>query len=525
MTVGYTRLSFDKYEDHLGVTRQREDIAALARSLGWPQITEFYEDNDISANVDKKKPRPEFDRLLRDMRAGVVTHVLCYDQDRLVRDMRQLEDVVDAVEAGHVMLTSVNGDIDLLTDNGRMVARIKAAVARNEIEKMSRRIKRQKLQRAQRGLKNQGRMRTFGYRRDFTVVRREAAVLVNLFERRAAGESVTSLVRWLNAARIKTSQGNVGNWAYSTVSDMLRRREYVGDITLNGEVVGKATFKAIIDRATFEKANYYLPKEPAAWRSLPESGLLTGLLVCGTCGASMKRGRGRTSNRLYACTAHQSTLGGRTYLSVSADAEVLEAVRAKLRQLRDEDSVHTWLSVQASALEYEIVQAQRMQARGELTLTSVDALVQHLRSRLAEERAGPSAPSLDVDQPDSWNNWDIDRKRDWLSQMVNRIVVAAPKRRAHGPKVESGRLTVHFKDGEVQNLARTEVTLDDVGRRAGCSRETASRALRGTGEMSAETRARVNAVAKELGYGLSRMRVAATNRQVSEMAVGRLAAE
>ena len=164
MTVGYTRLSLDKYDDQLGVTRQREDIAALARTLRWPEVTEFYEDNDVSANTDKRRPRPEFERLLRDMRAGVVTHVLCYDQDRLVRDMRQLEDVVDAVEAGQAMLTSVNGDIDLLTDNGRMVARIKAAVARNELERLSRRIKRQKLQRAQRGIKNRGLLRTFGYR-------------------------------------------------------------------------------------------------------------------------------------------------------------------------------------------------------------------------------------------------------------------------------------------------------------------------------------------------------------------------
>jgi hypothetical protein len=77
------------------------------------------------------------------MLAGTVRRVLCNDQDRLVRDMRELEDVVDAAEAGDVLLTSVNGDIDLRTDDGRMLARIKAAVARSEIEKISRRIKRQ----------------------------------------------------------------------------------------------------------------------------------------------------------------------------------------------------------------------------------------------------------------------------------------------------------------------------------------------------------------------------------------------
>ena len=61
---------------------------------------------------------PEFDRLLRDMRGGVVTQVVLYDQDRLGATCGQLEGVVNAVEAGHAMLTSVNGDIDLRRDHG-----------------------------------------------------------------------------------------------------------------------------------------------------------------------------------------------------------------------------------------------------------------------------------------------------------------------------------------------------------------------------------------------------------------------
>src|SRR4051794_17357722 len=99
MTVGYTRISDDREGEAKGVGRQRADIAAKAKALGWPAVSEWYEDNDITADP-KKKPRPAFDRLLADMTAGTVKQVLCYDQDRLVRDMRQLEDVVDAVEAG-----------------------------------------------------------------------------------------------------------------------------------------------------------------------------------------------------------------------------------------------------------------------------------------------------------------------------------------------------------------------------------------------------------------------------------------
>jgi site-specific DNA recombinase len=272
---GYTRLSDDREGNAHGVGRQRQDIEAKAATLGW-KVVGFYEDNDITADP-RKKERPEFQRLMADMKQGVIKRVLCYDQDRLVRDMRELEDVVDAVEAGNVLLTSVNGDIDLRTDNGRMVARIKGAVAKNELEKISRRVKRQQLQAAQQGKKHQGKYRTFGFSRDMEPLPAEVPVVQEVFKRKAAGESLTTIAADLNARGLATTGG--GNWDASAVSKMVKRRDYIGEVTIKGEVVGAAAWDPVVDRAVWEAANEHAEANNNRGRNARRS-LLAGFIAC-----------------------------------------------------------------------------------------------------------------------------------------------------------------------------------------------------------------------------------------------------
>jgi len=73
--------------------------------------------------------------MVRDYDAGLFDAIICYDLDRLTRQPRQLEDWIDRAESNGLALTTANGDADLTTDGGRMYARIKAAVARAEMER------------------------------------------------------------------------------------------------------------------------------------------------------------------------------------------------------------------------------------------------------------------------------------------------------------------------------------------------------------------------------------------------------
>jgi DNA invertase Pin-like site-specific DNA recombinase len=288
----------------LGVARQREDIEKHSTTLGWGSVSEFYEDNDITADP-KKKVRPAFQRLLADMAAGKVTKVICYDQDRLVRDMRELEDIVDAVEAGKVDLTSVNGDIDLRTDNGRMVARIKAAVARNELEKIARRTKRQKQQRAEAGKPMGQRFRTFGYDREWNVIEEEAEVVREVFRRAASGESQNGITRDLVARGIKTATG--GTWTPLQTSRMLKTPKYAGFQTYQGKVIGKST----VVPALVSEAEYEAVQKPSNGSSYNfRKYLLSGILICDECKAPMSGFKAKNNGSLrYRCETRNGGCG------------------------------------------------------------------------------------------------------------------------------------------------------------------------------------------------------------------------
>lgn len=131
----YLRISQDREMDGLAIERQRQDCEAMARSRRW-EVVETYVDQSKSA-TDKTKKRPSYDRMVSDYEAGRFSAIVCYDLDRLTRQPRQLEDWIDRAETRGLALVTANGAADLSTDGGRLFARIKAAVARGEVERKS----------------------------------------------------------------------------------------------------------------------------------------------------------------------------------------------------------------------------------------------------------------------------------------------------------------------------------------------------------------------------------------------------
>src|SRR4051794_24872107 len=71
----YARISADREGDRLGVSRQLADCAGLAQRKGW-QVADQYVDDDVSAWSGKT--RPEYRRLLDDVRAGALDAVIVW---------------------------------------------------------------------------------------------------------------------------------------------------------------------------------------------------------------------------------------------------------------------------------------------------------------------------------------------------------------------------------------------------------------------------------------------------------------
>lgn len=298
----YLRISRDPKADGLANDRQREDCETIARRNEWP-VVQVYE--DTASASQRNVQRLSYERMRRDFDAGKFNVLICWDLDRLTRQPRQLEDWIEAAEDGGLKLVTANGEADLSTDGGRMFARIKASVARQEIERKSARQRRKNEQLATDGLPAPGR-RKYGWELDGITVREsEAAHLREASRRVLQGDSLRSIIRDLEQAGVPSPRG--AQWTHVGLRAMLLRERMAGILVRRGQVQPFSRIQPILEMSEWEALRDLLTdpsrhtsrgKESAHW--------LTGILVC-ECGGSMsgKRvyGRGGSVTPSYVCRA------------------------------------------------------------------------------------------------------------------------------------------------------------------------------------------------------------------------------
>lgn len=275
----YARISLDRHDGE-GVARQLEDCRALAAER-WPgRPTVEYVDNDVSAF--RARRRPEFDRLVADLHAGTVAALAAYHSDRLYRRLSDLEELISAVQAAGAEVATVRaGDVDLATASGRMVARLLGAVARHESERIGERVARAKAQRAAQGRPAGGGLRPYGLTADRAeLVANEAELLRQAAASILDGTTWNRVVDELNDRGHRTAGGR--EWTIGTLRRVLTSPHVAGLRSYHGEIVGPATWPAILERGDWER----LRRAAAARRrgkSSPPRHVLTGLLTCGRC--------------------------------------------------------------------------------------------------------------------------------------------------------------------------------------------------------------------------------------------------
>ncbi|HEY8111252.1 MAG TPA: recombinase family protein, partial [Actinomycetes bacterium] len=290
----YVRISQDRAGAGLGVQRQETDCRALAERKGW-EVAGVYPDNDVSAYSGK--PRPEWERLNADVRAGAIDAIVCWHVDRLTRSPRELEDVIDLADRLGLGLATVTGEIDLATPTGRMVARMMGAAARHEAEHKAERQARQHRQAAEAGKVSGGGTRPFGYAEDrVTVVEPEAEIIRECARRVLVGEGLTSVCRDLAVRDVRTPTGN--RWRRNTLRQLLAsarisgRREHTsrsswsGTRPLLGEITKEAVWPAIITPVESDRLRAILssPDRRKVGAVTGRRYLLSGILRCGKCG-------------------------------------------------------------------------------------------------------------------------------------------------------------------------------------------------------------------------------------------------
>src|SRR5829696_5225909 len=109
----YVRLSQNRSED-IDKPQRQKDACSKWLEDGGVKTYEVYEDDDVSAY--RGKHRPSWERLKADIQAGLVTQVVALHMDRLLRSMKELEALIDLVEATNVKINTIeSGEIDLTT--------------------------------------------------------------------------------------------------------------------------------------------------------------------------------------------------------------------------------------------------------------------------------------------------------------------------------------------------------------------------------------------------------------------------
>ena len=269
---------------------------------GW-RYAGVYADEAVTGTKDT---RGEFQRLLSDCRAGRVDMIITKSVSRFARNTVTSLETVRELKAIGVDVYFEEQRIHSMSSDGELMLTILSAFAQEESRSASDNQK----WRIRKAFENGEPMNTrmmLGYRitkkNGIEIDPEQAEVIKEIYARVIRGDSLSSIVRWLNRSGRQGIRG--GRWTAGRVRDTVSNEKYMGDSLLqksfrNNHIEKKMlrnhgefpqyyateTHPAIIDRATFTSAQQALARistqKPAA--KPKSSHIFTGMIICSACG-------------------------------------------------------------------------------------------------------------------------------------------------------------------------------------------------------------------------------------------------
>ena len=145
MDAVYTRQSVDK-KDSISIETQ---IDLCRKKLDEAQKCEIYSDRGYSGSNTN---RPEFQRLLTDVRAGRIQRIVVYRLDRVSRSLLDFVNLVESFDKHGVSFVSTQEDFDTSTPLGRTMFKIIMVFAEFERETIQQRIRDNYYSRGEKGM-------------------------------------------------------------------------------------------------------------------------------------------------------------------------------------------------------------------------------------------------------------------------------------------------------------------------------------------------------------------------------------
>ena len=382
-TAIYVRLSV---EDERKIECESvENQVKLLRDYvaGAPDLDEadLYVDRGITGT---KFDRPEFNRMIADMRAGKLDCIAVKDLSRLGRNYLEagnyLESIFPIFGIRFISVTDRYDSLTSKTTEDGLIVPLKNLINEAYAKDISKKVSSSVLARQKQGKHIAGKP-PYGYRKDpadphhLIIDESVSPIVVRIFEERLAGKSFDKIAAGLNdegipsPGQVQYKNGYYKNerykdclWSYAAIRKLLMNRCYIGDMVqgrtrkafYKGQpkhivpeeeyIIVEGTHDPIISRDVFDRVQKMFEetrKEAQARREKqkpyekPEN-FLDGLLVCGDCGRRLKYTTMPNKNSrifYYTCPASVSYGDKCSSKSISKrkmDAAVLEAVKQEL---------------------------------------------------------------------------------------------------------------------------------------------------------------------------------------------------
>ncbi|MGW7533447.1 recombinase family protein [Amycolatopsis sp. NPDC054798] len=357
------RESRESGEDDEQVNYQLSDLREFVDGIGGRVELEVRESNVSSSKRRRvmlpdgtygyRVVRPDLEAALTKLRRGEANALAGTDIDRITRDPRILEDLIDAVELYGIYVRSMTGNIDLTTDAGISAARSLVSQRNDESRNTSRRVVDGKRKAARKGQHNGGRMRPWGWRKDrIKLNKRESGHIRAALPRIRKGLTALTLANEWNKRKIPTVTGKP--WRAATIRNMFIRPRMCGKVVYRGEIMKDAKGKPVrgrwepilTDDEYAEVVRAWGPREPQDHSRLGGKGrgyrtiyLLSPFVRCGKCRARMlgapRRNRRGEMEICYRCPGKgQGGCGGVTRIAHLVDAYVTELVIAEQEKIQ-----------------------------------------------------------------------------------------------------------------------------------------------------------------------------------------------
>lgn len=493
----YTRKSTEHglEQEYSSLDAQRDSGEAFVKSretLGWVCLPARYDDGGFSGgNLE----RPALNRLLADIKAGLIDCVVVYKVDRLSRSLADFSKLIALFDELGVTFVSVTQNFNTTDSMGRLTLNILLSFAQFERELISERT-RDKMAASRRRGKFGGGRPILGYDladSKLTINPLEAEQVRQIFQMYLDQQSLLSVVKTLNqrgwtTKRWTTQNGKIrgGNaFTKNNLSYLLHNLVYIGKVPYHDQVF-EGEHPGIIDLEVFEQTQTLLRQHTRSGGQGPRSqhgGVLVGLLRCQSCGCTMTHtytAKGRKRYRYYVCGRAQK----RGYAACPAPTvsapQIERFIVDKIRAIGDDERVlqgvlnelQLEVDQQRPRLEQEqqLLQQQVTAAYTELAQVAIRpgteqrmAILQEQidrdQQRIVEIRrqlTTPCAEQLSAEmvrerlqefQP-LWQTLTIYKQAELLKLLIKSVELDGP----------SGKLTIHYHPHGIQTLLKQETT-------------------------------------------------------------------